>query len=74
MGLSEGYGYKDLTPLGRALEKNDALQKKLDAAIEFLDRLSHWDMLWTGEGQPSLVADGPYWKEQINKTLEKLRE
>jgi len=31
-------------------------------------------MLWLGEGLPSLVADGPYWKEQIDKTLEKLRK
>jgi hypothetical protein len=51
----------------------DALQKKLDIAIDLLDELSHWDMLWLGEGEPSLVADGPFWKEQINKTLKKLR-
>lgn len=54
--------------------ENNTLQEKLNMAIYFLDRLSHWDMLWTGEGVRSLVADGPYWKEQIDNTLEKLRK
>jgi len=47
---------------------------KLNMAIDFLDRLSHWDMFWVGEEQPSLVEDGPYWKQQIEETLRKLKE
>jgi hypothetical protein len=30
------YGYKDLTPLGRALDENKVLQKKLELAIDFM--------------------------------------
>lgn len=48
------------------------LQEKLDIAVEFLNILRHWDMLWSGEGQPHLVADGAFWKRQIDETLKKL--
>lgn len=58
----------------RVIDERGILEKKLDIAIDFLDRLSHWDMLWLGTGQPSLVADGPYWKKEIDETLKKLRE
>ena len=34
--LPEGYGYKDLTPLGKALDTNNILQKKLELAIDFM--------------------------------------
>lgn len=54
-------------------QRND-YRYKTAVAIEFLDRLSHWDMLWTGKEQPSLVADGPYWKREIEETLKKLKE
>jgi hypothetical protein len=62
------------TVASNAAQDRDMYRKKLDIAIDLLDRLSYWDMLWLGEGLPSLVADGPYWKEQIDKTLEKLRK
>jgi hypothetical protein len=56
------------------IEQRNDFRSKTEIAIEFLDRLSHWDMLWTGKGQPSLVADGPYWKKEIEETLKKLKE
>jgi hypothetical protein len=55
-------------------EEYDILEEKLELAIDFLDKLSHWDMLWIGEGMPNLVADGPYWKKEIDETLRKLKE
>jgi hypothetical protein len=45
--IPEGYGYKDLTPLGKALDKIEILQKKLDIAKEALKVIGYppdeWD-------------------------------
>lgn len=38
-GLPKGYGYKDLTSLGKAWHENEILQKKLDIAIDALEHL-----------------------------------
>ena len=37
-GLPEGYGYKDLTSLGVALEENKRLREKLDIAIRAIEQ------------------------------------
>lgn len=37
--LPEGYGYKDLTPLGKALEENKTLQEQLKKSVELLEVL-----------------------------------
>ena len=56
------------------IEQRNDFRYKTATAIEFLERLNEWDMLWLGNNQKSMVHDGPYWKKEIEEVLKKLKE
>jgi hypothetical protein len=65
----------DATYSDSVVEASDADACLIAAAPDLYDllrRLSEWDMLYVGDGV-SMVADGPYWKREIQAALAKAR-